>query len=427
MSLYGIDPSDPFLQELLAAFGAPEPTPWPQGLPEQYVEPERGWMQNLGMLFANQPPVYRPRGGRAHRVEDFLGQFAASAANAMGTGAARNELARLETNQRIREAQAQQNRERLAAIASAQKPTVKQELTPDEKIRLAGEEAKARKAGEFAAFKEAGIPYRQDPTAFSAPGEVDPEAIVDAVEAGLMPPSQALVSNYRSSAAIKTAFAKRGTDLMKLTIDEMAVKRHYASLNGTIQLRLRQAAENARASTFVLEELNNSLVAKAPRTRSSWVNRPLVDLIEQGAWGSDASYIATQLRGQVVALQSELSNVYQGGGVPTDEAKQMATRVLNENMSPRNLAAAIRLARRDIGVRLNAIATVGVVSPSNPVTAEPQTIIQIGPRAIPLIPPRVPEQPLGDMVLMEAPNGQRKYVEANKVQYYVARGAKVVR
>jgi hypothetical protein len=95
-------------------------------------------------------------------------------------------------------------------------------------------------------------------------------------------------------------------------------------------------------------------------------NKASLAAIRNGAFGADAAAVATQLGGQIAALQSELANVYQGGGVPTDEARKMAQKIINENMSPGNLEAALKLADRDVGIRLGAVSSVGATSPSNP-------------------------------------------------------------
>ena len=194
-------------------------------------------------------------------------------------------------------------------------------------------------------------------------GLVDPKAIYEGIKRGDIAPEGTNLGRGGTWAAVQSLAAKDQFPLAKQQQTWRALTRHYASQNGTIQLRLRQAAENASGSLQAAREFSDSLQGLVPRGRVTALNRATLAAVRNGAFGNEAAAAAQQLEGQIVALQSELANVYQGGGVPTDHAREMAEAIINVNMSPARLNAAMNLAERDINIRKNAIDQVQAMTP----------------------------------------------------------------
>lgn len=187
-------------------------------------------------------------------------------------------------------------------------------------------------------------------------------AIADSIVRGEQPPET--TGLYRYGAAVRAALAKRGYNLSTAQTDWRATQRHFSTLNGTQQTRMRQAVDNASHSLDVIEDLASQWKGGKFPT----LNKGRLAAARSGALGPDAQRIATALEAQIADVTSELANVYMGGNSPTDHALDLASKNLAANWSEAQLKALIAQARTNLQIRQNSITNTGVVgaSPSNP-------------------------------------------------------------
>jgi hypothetical protein len=190
----------------------------------------------------------------------------------------------------------------------------------------------------------------------------DVEAIADAIISGEQPPT--LTGLYRYAAPIRGALAKKGFNLATAQTDWLAAQRHFSTLNGAQQTRLRQAVDTATHSLAVIDDL----AGKWKGTRFPILNRANLALAKGGAYGPEVASVATQLEAQISDLTSELANAYMGGNSPTDHALQLAAKNLSADWDEKVLKDMVGLARTNLRIRSNAIANVGAIgaSPQNP-------------------------------------------------------------
>ena len=188
--------------------------------------------------------------------------------------------------------------------------------------------------------------------------DVDPGAIADAIISGDQPPET--TGLYRYGAAVRTALARKGYDLATAKQDWTATQRHFATLNGPQQTRIRQAAMTAVDSLDVIQDLANQWKGGSLPI----LNRAQLTLAKNGALGPKAQTIATQLEAQITDVASELANVYMGGNSPTDHALQLAGKNLNADWSQAQLSDAITLARKNLTIRLNSIKNTDAITAS---------------------------------------------------------------
>lgn len=158
------------------------------------------------------------------------------------------------------------------------------------------------------------------------------------------------------------AEAKRqGYDLATAAADWQATQKHFATLNGSQQTRIRQAADTAYHSLDTIDEL----AKKWDAGKFPLLNKAQLGLAKQGAFGKDAQSIANQLDAQISDLTSELANVYMGGNSPTDHALGLAAKNLSADWSKDVLLDMTNLARTNLKYRQNAIKNVGAITPSS--------------------------------------------------------------
>ncbi len=194
--------------------------------------------------------------------------------------------------------------------------------------------------------------------------DVDPKAIAQAIADGEQPPTT--TGLYRYGAAIRSELAKMNYDLSKAQTDWAATQRHFSTLNGPQQTRLRQAAETAYHSLDIIEELANQWSG----TQFPALNKVNLLAAKQGVYGKDAQSVAVRLDAQISDVTSELANVYMGGNSPTDHAMELAAKNLGADWSKKTLLDALKLSRTNLQIRLNSIKQTGVISttPNNQYT-----------------------------------------------------------
>lgn len=183
----------------------------------------------------------------------------------------------------------------------------------------------------------------------------DATAIADAIESGIQPP--VMTGLYRMTGPVKAELARRGFDLTKATLDFQATTKHLATLNGSQQTRIRQAASTAYDSLDVIDDLSkqwdDARIVKGGKIVP--LNKAELALAKGGAYGQKAQDIATQLDGQITDVVSELGVVYMGGNSPTDHALGLAEKNLRADWSASTLQAMTKLARTNLRIRNNSI------------------------------------------------------------------------
>jgi len=193
------------------------------------------------------------------------------------------------------------------------------------------------------------------------------EAIADAIISGDQPPD--LKGMYRYGPEVRAILAKKGYNLTTASIDWQAAQKHFATLNGAQQTRLRQAVDTAIHSLDVIDDLS----AKWKGGRFPLLNRANLALAKNGIYGAEVQSVAQQLEAQISDLTSELGNAYMGGNSPTDHALQLAAKNLSADWSQQVLKDMTNLARTNLQIRQNAIQNIGAIgaSPQNPYAPPP--------------------------------------------------------
>jgi hypothetical protein len=184
----------------------------------------------------------------------------------------------------------------------------------------------------------------------------DAKGIAGAIIKGEQPPSMEGLSRGQGG-IVKSELAKKGYNQALAEQDWKATTRHFATLNGTQQTRLRQAAMTARESLDIIDNLSD----KWNGGKFPILNKVNIILAKNGALGQEAQNIATQLDAQITDIVSEMSNVYMGGNSPTDQALQLAAKNLSSDWSRGQLKAGTDLARKNLTIRLNSIQNTSVI------------------------------------------------------------------
>lgn len=189
------------------------------------------------------------------------------------------------------------------------------------------------------------------------------ETVADGIKRGdVNPDPEAYGRDSNVRLALTDAMIRRGLNPMRMAQKYNAEKTFLRSANGTIALRGMRNVVNARESLDYTETLLDESLPLIKRGPVSIFNRASMTAAAEGAYGPEAAASARKLRAQVAAVRFELSNIYMGGTAPTDQAVKKAMDVIDSNWSEAGLRGAIELARRDLGIRVNAIKEVGPIS-----------------------------------------------------------------
>lgn len=200
-------------------------------------------------------------------------------------------------------------------------------------------------------------------------GQINPEAIADGIVNGTVSPLAIQQIGRPAGAAVVSILATKYPDynLQTAGYDATGANALFGSLNRGLQQRLRQAVFNVGHQA----DLVRGSAADVTRTVPGWsqfstVNRLLAGMATNGLFGKAASSNMTRLRSQVKAIQFEVSNILQGGGVPTDQANREARNMISETWSVPNIQAALMTIDQEVANRLRSFHEAGVASPSNP-------------------------------------------------------------
>ena len=215
-----------------------------------------------------------------------------------------------------------------------------------------------------------GVLYRDMPTAELglryklAPETVaDVDEVVKGIARGDAPPD---LGEYGRDSVIRihmtAKLMRMGYNLKTQQQKFLAEKVFLRSANGTIAVRGMRNVVNARESLDYTQQLLDQSNGVIPRGRFTMFNKIEMTKAAEGLYGPEAAALARQLRAQVAAVRFELSNIYMGGTAPTDQAIKKAMDVIDSDWSEDGLRGAIALARRDLGIRVNAIREVGPIT-----------------------------------------------------------------
>jgi hypothetical protein len=221
----------------------------------------------------------------------------------------------------------------------------------------------------------------------------DVKEAVTGMREGTIPPQLPGRASKEYTAMMAEAH-RQGYDLAKAATDWSATQKHFATLNGAQQTRIRQAVDTAYHSLDVIDDLADQWKGG----RFPALNRATLTAAKNGVMGKDAQLIATQLDAQITDLTSELGNVYMGGNSPTDHALGLASKNLNAAWSNDVLKSMTKLARTNLEIRRNAIANVGAIDSGGERTTQAQ------PAAAP---PASAKPAPGGQILVTAPDGSK--------------------
>lgn len=197
-------------------------------------------------------------------------------------------------------------------------------------------------------------------------GGIDYDAIADGIESGDMPPT--INTRSHDGMRVQATLAKRGYNLSQAQTDWNATQRHVSTLNGPQQVRLTQSIN---ALPEMLDTVD-SLAAEWNAGRFTTLNHANLVAAKSGLYGPKAQSVATRLEAQIADVTSDLGNVYMGGNSPTDAALKLAQHSLSADWDERTLKDMVKLAKQNVNVRRNSIASTPVAGASggNPYGAQ---------------------------------------------------------
>lgn len=179
----------------------------------------------------------------------------------------------------------------------------------------------------------------------------DAKDIADAIQNGDQPPT--LQGLYRNAGPVRAELARRGVPLARMETDWKATQKYMGTLNGTQQVRLRQAIETASDSLDKIDSIYAEWKQLAPVSGFKIANHAA--LIAMKNLPGRAGAVANALDAQIADLTSELGNVYMGGNSPTDHSLSLAQKNLSSDWGPEAFEEGVKQAHLNIGIRKNSI------------------------------------------------------------------------
>lgn len=378
--------------------GEPVPEMAPQ-LPGGTNDP-RGVMDRFALgLAANPigPPVIGPRS--PHRNRDLIwGNLISSATNAFANDRMR-QMGQTDALNKSLQAQAAARNAQNIALSNEARAAATEYGKGLASHRWRLEEIKASKGQDEAQMgptpKELvalGYPSRMRPSdadtamrmrfpdrfksQFMA-GGFDPSNVLGEIDAGRAPATSSGYSRGQWGAIVSANHGYKGADgkpvnLTNLGLQYAAINQRVKSLNQGQMLQYQAAIMKAAPTLDYTEGLIDQLQSLVPTGRIPELNRATLAAISRGAFGPQASDLATQIIGQISGpLEGEMSTVYSRGGVPTDEGRVSVRRQVNENLGYDRLKAAFKAMRRDLGYADLSVREVAANPPLFPGTPMP--------------------------------------------------------
>jgi hypothetical protein len=160
---------------------------------------------------------------------------------------------------------------------------------------------------------------------------------------------------YRDRTAIAAELKRQGFNLTKATEDWQATQKYLATLNGTQQVRLRQALGFTKDSLAQLEQIYNDW--QKVGVTAGWKAFNKASLATAKQLPGKAGSLATNLEAQIADLTSELGTVYKGGNSSTDESLKLAAQNLGGDWNEQTFKDALARVRESLRYRENSINT----------------------------------------------------------------------
>lgn len=184
----------------------------------------------------------------------------------------------------------------------------------------------------------------------------DASSVAEGITSGLIPPDLSKNVSFKDRTAVNAILSKNGYNLTKAQEDWTATNKYLATLNGSQQVRLRQAVNQVSETLPLVEQL----AGQWNGGQFPILNKANLKLAKGGAYGAQAQSVATQLEAEIADLTSELGTVYKGGNSSTDESLKLAASQLSADWSKQTMLDAIALAKKNIQYRKNSITNTGV-------------------------------------------------------------------
>ncbi len=198
-------------------------------------------------------------------------------------------------------------------------------------------------------------------TALGGTSEEDAQAIADGVQQGNVPPT--LQGLYRMRGRVGSILQQRGYNLTNAALDYNAAQRNIASQNSPTFLKQRASLDFTESALNKVDELADQWKAGGFKL----LNHARLIAAQNGALGPEAAKIATQLSGQINDMVASTSQVYMGGGTPTDQAMKIASSNLSGDWSEPVLHAMTQQLRDNIQIRRNSLNHLPTIGPQGPV------------------------------------------------------------
>lgn len=188
--------------------------------------------------------------------------------------------------------------------------------------------------------------------------------IAGAIMRGEQPPDLTNLGRGGVAGYAREELARMHYDLTKATMDWRAMQRAVATMNGPQMLGLQSAIRFTADALNAIDDpqdqkndLIGQLKAALPASKgiSPILNRAVMELAAQGAYGPDAQSKAQQLQSQIADMQFEMAVVYMKGNSPTDQGIYKASAQLQSQWSEQTLRDSVQLARENLLRRQNSI------------------------------------------------------------------------
>lgn len=187
-----------------------------------------------------------------------------------------------------------------------------------------------------------------------APGSTstDPQDIAGAIMRGDQPP--VLTGLYRNASPVRAELARKGYDLTKATLDWQGTARHMQTLNGSQQLRVRQALGTLEETIPLIKQRYAEWKKTGlPGGFRLWNKASLVASANLPGESGAAARAVIQLVNDAIP---ELANIYMGGNSPTDHALKVASSNLSAEWNQEQFERALANVEETLKYRKNSIA-----------------------------------------------------------------------
>ena len=179
-------------------------------------------------------------------------------------------------------------------------------------------------------------------------GELPPSALGTRMTAASRPVWEYIASQRDANG--------RPYDVARMIRDWQSGNTFFGSMNSRISIQQRGAATTLFNTLNTYDKLIDDVARRVPQG----TNKPLNELIQlvgrnSNMYGPDATVALRQLSGADKTIVSELAQVLSAGGVPTDEARQLAKQEVDQYWGKMPIKAALQQIKHFTRIRLNAM------------------------------------------------------------------------